>query len=219
MTREGDEVIEAEGNYRLVLTPQMYDIETADPRIDTNVGIMACSHPRYDLGDDDVGDVVDAMDHLFRTHKSRIASQALARWLRLKYGATVVKPLYLYDHSGISISTGTFTGDSAGWDTSLVGVIYDTDESREQTGVSIEKVEQAIDEEVKLYDLYLTGEVYGYAVERKVFVTTVRRAEEGGDVLSETTGEEWDEVEACWNFLGRAAAVTEGRESLASYLT
>lgn len=43
-----------------------------------------------------------------------------------KYGDVAIQPLYLYDHSGISISTGSFVGRAphAEWDSGQVGYIY-----------------------------------------------------------------------------------------------
>lgn len=51
-----------------------------------------------------------------------------AEMLRMceKYGEVAVLPLYLYDHSGISMSTGSFVGRAqhAEWDSGQVGYIY-----------------------------------------------------------------------------------------------
>lgn len=105
----------------------------------------------------------------------------LVEYLVREHGARVILPLFLYDHSGITMSTGgrldtgadnfdrrgRFTGDGAGWDTSSVGVIFDTTESRERCGWeerTDEEIEADLDSEVAVYATYLEGGVYGYSV-------------------------------------------------------
>lgn len=60
------------------------------------------------------------------------------------------RPLYLYDHSGLSISTGEF---SCKWDSGLLGVAWVEDYIGEY-----DYALALIEEEVKLYDKYLSGE-------------------------------------------------------------
>lgn len=105
----------------------------------------------------------------------------------------LVKPLYLYDHSGISISTGSFIGRAlhAEWDSGKVGYIHMTKKQamdelsiRTDSGwVALtdetwrDRADQYMEAEVKEYDNYLTGEVYGYQ-----------------------TFEGLDEIDSCWGF-------------------
>ena len=97
------------------------------------------------------------------------------------------KPLYLYDHSGITMSTGDPAQgmDYGGWDTSLVGVAYITKESLKKTHGDVvptkEELEKIIDQEVETYDQFLTGDVWRYTI------------------TNEKTGEEEDE---CGGFFG-----------------
>jgi hypothetical protein len=74
----------------------------------------------------------------------------------------VILPLYLYDHSGISISTGSF-GDP--WDSGQVGYIYCSPEDikREYGEINPQNLATAtevLESEVKLYDQYLQGDVW-----------------------------------------------------------
>ena len=128
------------------------------PRDWCNVGEMVCWHRRYELGDrQPEGVEVDALE--------RGGMRLLARYLTLFGGATVVIPLGLYDHSGISMYAGggAHWSDAAGWDSGTVGFIYDTPESRQETGCDTpELIEQALRQEVETYDQYLRGDVYGY---------------------------------------------------------
>lgn len=145
----------------------------ADPRQHTNVGTFVHWHRRYELGDRQIeGREVDAME--------RGGLRLLTRYLTLCCGATQVIPVGMIDHSGISVYAGggTHWSDSAGWDSGTVGVIFDTPESREETGVSDEEIEKILRTEIEEYDKYVRGEIYGYEV--------------GDDRISES----------CWGYLG-----------------
>jgi hypothetical protein len=78
-------------------------------------------------------------------------------------------------------------------------MIFDTPESREETGVELDDIEQALRSEVAEYDKYLTGDVWGIRITRENV---------DGDV---------DELESVWGFLGRESAEAEARASLEGY--
>lgn len=124
------------------LTIKLYqDPDPESPREWSNLGVMFCRHRRCSLGD----------------NRSEPPP---------KVGA-VVLPLYLYDHSGITISTKPF---SCPWDSGQVGVIYCTaDVIKREFGSSGKraraKAVKALEQEVRTYDQYLRGDVYGYVVE------------------------------------------------------
>lgn len=93
-------------------------------------------------------------------------------------------PLYLHDHSGISMSTGAF---SCPWDSGMVGIIVcDECTIQEEFGGDRERAYKALEREVDVYDQYLQGDVWGYIAEKK-----------GGDKEGE-----WEEVDSCWGFYG-----------------
>jgi hypothetical protein len=80
----------------------------------------------------------------------------------------ILLPLYLYDHSVITISTGPF---NCPWDSGQVGFIYVSKENvkkefnwKKLNKNRIDKVVDILKSEVKLYDDYLTGNVYGFNV-------------------------------------------------------
>lgn len=80
----------------------------------------------------------------------------------------IMLPLFLYDHSGITMSTAAF---SCIWDSGQVGWIYITRERivaeygwKVLTKKRIEKIQEYLRNEVGVYDDYLTGAVYGYQV-------------------------------------------------------
>ena len=81
----------------------------------------------------------------------------------------VILPLYLYDHSGITMNT---TGFSCPWDSGQVGWIY-ADKRRIEaeygkvTPETMEKARQVLEGEVKSYDYFLTGQCYGFQLFRE----------------------------------------------------
>lgn len=113
------------------------------------LGTMLCWHSRYNLGHKhdyrSVEDIVDFLNH---------------------EKPTILMPLYLYDHSGISISTHPF---SCPWDSGQVGWVYTTQQcilkewSCSQLSPQLQqKARERIEGEVRHYNDYLTGQVYGF---------------------------------------------------------
>lgn len=161
------------------LTVKIYsDDDRESPREWDNAGTMVCFHRRYTLGD----------KHSFAD------PDAFMEWWKENGKGGVILPLYLYDHSGLSMSTGAF---SCPWDSGQVGYIYATRETIvKEWGARRrrKKVEDYLRGEVETYDQYLTGDVYGYAVESP-----------DGDTL-----------DSCWGFYGMEH-VKEEAESMAKY--
>lgn len=79
-----------------------------------------------------------------------------------------ILPLYLYDHSGITMNT---VGFSCNWDSGQVGYIFVSRKKvlkeydwKKFTKKRIDQVYERLRQEVSTYDQYLTGDVWGYAV-------------------------------------------------------
>lgn len=130
-------------------------------------------------------------DQLERNHRARI-SRELDR-------VAVVLPLFLYDHSGRTISTAPF---SCPWDSGQVGYIYVTFERARQahgwkviTKARRAKLVEYLQDEVKAYDDYLTGQVYGYVL----------------------TDENGDDVDSLWGIYDVEYARTEARNAATQY--
>ena len=96
--------------------------------------------------------------------------------LRLAELENIVLPLYLYDHSGLSMSTMTFEGRArhAEWDSGQVGWFHCKKEISGET-----EAMEAMEAEVAYYDSYLRGEAYGFQL-----------YQDGA------------EVDSCWGFIG-----------------
>jgi len=105
-----------------------------------------------------------------------------------------ILPLYLYDHSGITMNT---TGFSCPWDSGQVGWVYAShkDIKKEYGSFSEENAEKAMNllrGEVTYYDHYIRGDCYGFQLYN-------------GD----------EEVDSCWGFIG---SPDDLREDIEGYL-
>ena len=123
-----------------------------------NLGTMVCFHKNYSLGDktglksDDFDSWEDLQKYLYRVED-----------------AAIVLPMYMYDHSGITINT---TGFSCGWDSGQIGFIY-VPKEKIRKEYNCKRISNKLKEtvkgylvgEVKIYDDYVTGNVYQFKVE------------------------------------------------------
>lgn len=137
----------------------IYDTDGESPRNWGNLGHMVCFHGRYDLGDshtynkDDYGSWNDLKDAICRSGI-----------------VPIILPLFLYDHSGVSIKTVPH-GYHGSWDCGQVGFIFVTKEQikKEYGTVNAKNIEQAkkvLLGEVENYNQYLQGDVYSCVVEQ-----------------------------------------------------
>lgn len=128
------------------------DESPESPREWDNLGKMVCFHRRYNLGD-----------------KHELTVDELKALIRRK--DVISLPLFLYDHSGLSMSTNRNYPFNDRWDSMQVGYIYITFEDiRKAYGIKrltsklIDKVINVLVSEVETYNLYLHGEVYGFEI-------------------------------------------------------
>lgn len=150
-----------------------------------NMGKMVCFHRRYDLGD--------------KGHHYNYPEELQAF---LDESKAIYLPLYLLDHSGLSMNTGGF---NCPWDSGQVGVIYVTRETivkeyGKDTKKNREKALKYLQAEVETYNRYLQGDVYGYSVEK------VNTCDKCGNCESES-------VDSCWGFYGIESAIEAGKEA------
>jgi len=102
----------------------------------------------------------------------------------------LILPLYLMDHSGISMSTGSF---GCPWDSGQVGyIICDNETIQREWGGDREAAEKYLRADVAIYDAYISGNVYGFIVEE--------RDESDCPHCGHTP--DWVEVDSCWGFFG-----------------
>lgn len=177
------------------------DDVTESPREWDNVGKMVCQHRRYVLGDEQYeNSYANSWTEWFAYYVLENYSTGLDlkcydtfgyfeeeeeiekvwKWIEKNM---IVMPLFLYDHSGISISTSK----SCRWDSGQVGFMYITKRdavvksgNKYFTKALEEKTIACLESELKTYDTYLRGDVYGYRILDK----------EGND------------IDSCWGFYG-----------------
>jgi hypothetical protein len=185
-TRKGDYILE-------IFQDDSYD----SPRTWDPLGTMVCFHRRYNLGD-----------------KHDYNKDDYSTWSEMKEAiiecenARVILPLYLYDHSGITMNT---TGFSCGWDSGQVGWIFASENTLKKeysvdviTDDVLEKATKVLEGEVETYDQYLTGDIYGFRISK------IDKCNHGH--------EHKDEIDSCWGFYGMDSVEEEGKKVLDYYV-
>ena len=154
------------------------DDDPMNPRTEFDqIAKIVAWHGRYALGDVNVSRHFDSLEDLIQEHVTE---------------DSLVRPLWLYEHSGLTISVGEafVAGDNpfhCRWDSGLVGFVSvsaadirkawaDPDMSDEDVFC---KAWGLIDGEIAEYDAYLRGEVYGFV-----------------------TDPDGEYVDSCWGFIG-----------------
>lgn len=157
---------------------QMFQDTLAEsPRSWSNLGTMAIFHKRYNFGDE-----------------VEFSSEDFPSWaemeehIKKEMKAAVILPIYMYDHSGITINTQGF---SCPWDSGQVGFIYATRDGirgeyhkHKLTEEIIKQATQRLESEVKIMDRYLSGDVYGF------------------HLIKRTPGKEDEILDSCSGFYG-----------------
>ena len=111
-----------------------------------------------------------------------------------------IKPIYMYDHSGQTISLSPF-GDP--WDSGICGYIYVSKEEifkvyHNATEDSWKDfANKAMNGEIEVYDDYIRGNVFDYYISQK-HIEEHKRLDNG---LMWTT-EEWETIDSCSGFYG-----------------
>jgi hypothetical protein len=166
-----------------------------DPREWDNLGTMVSWHTHYTLGDEQPKMNAGAWMHmklvemdLERCDKNGYYTQqwedfvydlendepsARAKAWKMLSDRWIILPLYLYDHSGLSISTSRNGWPfNCPWDTSTIGWIYVTKEKvrdeygwKRITSKRHERIVEYLRGEVATYNQYLSGDVWYYVIE------------------------------------------------------
>jgi len=152
-----------------------------NPRKDyDNFGTMACWHRRYDLGD---------------VQPRQLPDEYIAD---LPNGSLIL-PLFLIDHSGLSIRCGKDFSDCdpQGWDSGQVGIIHASPEDiAKEFGAGADATDKArklLATEVETFDAYLQGDCYGFVIEDA----------------------DGNHVDSCYGFLAYDTRTREGKQAMA----
>jgi len=192
-----EEYLIEEQEYKGCKVKLYQDPDPQDPREDDNLGKMVCFHKRYNLGD-----------------KTDLTSDSFEGWEELEQylirerGAEVIAPLYMYEHSGISIKIGSFYGcglsqGHARFDSGQIGFIYVDRETlqKEYTAKRItkkikDKAMKVLEGEVDTYNKYVMGQVYGFMAEEK----------------------DGEQIDSCWGFYDSDEAIKEAKGDIDYYM-
>jgi hypothetical protein len=158
-----------------------YDDDADTPRNWDNVGTVALvDRCHYEFGDERLN--MDELETITNDPNN------------------IVLPVYMYDHSGITINT---TGFSCPWDSGQVGIIYCTKEKAVyEWGKKIctakvrHRAVEYMKGEIETLDDYLTGNVFGFRV----------------------LDPEGNDVESCWGFVGDEKYCLEEGLAAAHYI-
>ncbi len=138
-----------------------------DPREFSVVGHIVHWHKRYNFGEDirdQMEDLANVLAGEPEPHNNLL--DKTKEWLRETRDAVVILPLYLLDHGILRLNTSGF---ASRWDSGQVGFIYATREkvTREYGRIDegiLAAVGRLLRQEVKEFDQFLTGQVYGYRI-------------------------------------------------------
>ena len=181
------------------------------PRDWDNLCTMVCWHRHYNLGDkhdydgiedffqslckEVLGKGYDEIDDLYWQDMFKMLDES---------NLILIKPINMYDHGGITVSTSNGYPYNDRWDAGCVGFIYVTKKTIFKECGDIteenwkERADKYLEGEMETYDQYCRGEVYGYRL-----IKTVVKQEtcpHCGEVIREY--EEETEEDSCWGFYG-----------------
>lgn len=191
----------AQEDYKGYRIEIVIDHDAENPRKDfDNPSTMYCLHGKYNLGDEhNYSNPNELLNAMLQSADPDTPETDEMRPEDLPHTFPIVYlPLYLYDHSGITMSTRPF---SCPWDSGQVGYIFITHEdAQKHYGIDPEsedfkkEVEDRLRFEVSIYDCYLRGEVCGF----RIF----------------EDDEAEDEVDSCYGFYGEDYCLQNAKESV-----
>lgn len=155
------------------------DPDPESPRDWDNLGKVVMFHKRYDFPNElklryeDFNGWKDLEKHLYENEN-----------------AALVLPIFMLDHSGITIKCGSFNDP---WDSGQVGFICAIREDvKKSFGIkriskkTLRKIENILLNEIETFDKYLTGQVFGFNLD-KITVCNLRE-------------EHKKTIDSCWGF-------------------
>lgn len=198
-----DDVVAQQGDYRVRVVPDE-DGAASDPRdYDELVDIVTPSSLRYNVRTQHA-----AFQHAHDELYDRGLGGAFGRYVKIFHNVDAF-PVYMYDHSAIALSIGSFIGRAqhAEWDSGQIGWAYVRPDAERWDDMDEEKILSGF---VETLGQWINGEVYGYVLEKNRHGRIVFDDDEEDDLEYE----DWDEVDSCWGIIGYDWAEKEGRQAL-----
>lgn len=168
-----------------------YDDTGINPREWDNLTKMCLNHRRYNF-ENSLNINFDAFNNW----------EEIENHLIKEHNAVIIKPVGMYEHSGISI----YIGDNYDrWDGGQLGFIFVTKEDIKKeygkiTKGTLKKAEEVLKAEFETYKNYVEGEVFGYILYEEFKVKITKEYENKEKTTNETT--ELKEIGSCWGFFG-----------------
>lgn len=191
----------SKGSYCAKILPD--DDPGESPRDWDNLGTMVCWHNRYNLGDYisrgcQANSLVGKDDNTF----SATDPEDFLDWLKEnRADVAIILPIFMYEHSGITISTGREYPFNDRWDSGQVGFIFVTKEQvraeyscKRISKKTLQRARDLLEGEVSTYDQYLTGDVWGYQL--------YKITDPDFDPDSDDPEDFGEELDSCWGFYG-----------------
>jgi hypothetical protein len=137
------------------------DPDPISPREDRdNLGSMVCRNKSYSLGDEKANDTIPWGEFS--------GWEQVKAYILKSFDVAVILPIYIYDHSGITLSTSPF---GCQWDSGQVGWIYVEKEKvrewfkvKNVTDLAKKDATEILEQEVQTYSQYVEGEIYWYTI-------------------------------------------------------
>ena len=150
-----------------------------NPRKDADYGsTLYAVHRRYDFSD---------------KQAPKLDRGGFSNWDDVKQAlirtedAVVILPVYMYDHSGLSVQTHPF---GCRWDSGQLGFIYvprrnlrDYYGVQRLTAKSTQRIEASLRQDIEVLNTYLTEGCYALIIEAR-------------------DGSDWEQVDSCGGFIG-----------------
>lgn len=134
------------------------------------------------------------------------------KWKLLESEGFYCLPIFIYEHGGITMNIGGF---SCPWDSGQAGWIYTTKDEilKAEIRVKSEKgnyikvtnqnwkfaAQSVLKDEVKTYDMYLQGDVYGYVID-EIEMDNLTSVTCGKSILDEDNFDWNEHTDSCWGY-------------------
>ena len=146
-----------------------YDSDAENPREFAEYDSVIAYKSQYTLGEEIIPEPIDWLEEKLNVPKKYEYSNArLAELEAIFFDRFIAKRIYLYDHSGLAVSTSPFSNK---WDSGQVGYIYISKEKvranygAKKVGKKLKQlVLDRLEAEVEELNHYVSGDVFGFKI-------------------------------------------------------